>query len=234
MFSGIVGSLGNIVEMIPTGLGYRLWISSSLRVAPVGEAGIGTSDRERIGLGDSIACNGVCLTVDKLAPPEGFSVVCGLETWKTTALSQLQVGSSLNLERALLVGDRLDGHIVQGHVDGVAVVRSNRKESESWVLWIDLPDELLRYSAQKGSITINGVSLTINELEGNALRVNIVPYTAEETTLFQLRSGMQVNIEVDVLARYVERLLFGGSESKSKLSFSKLQEMGYTAWPKGG
>jgi riboflavin synthase len=97
-----------------------------------------------------------------------------------------------------------------------------------------LPEELLHYCALKGSITINGVSLTINELDGSALRVNIVPYTAEETMLFQLRAGVRVNIEVDVLARYVERLLLGSSMSKSKLSFSKLQEMGYTAWPKGG
>ena len=234
MFSGIVTCLGEITSMVPEGAGYRLWISSSLVVAPVGEAGIGTADRERVGLGDSIACNGVCLTVDRLAPPDRFSVVCGLETWKTTALSQLSEGEKLHLERALLVGDRLDGHIVQGHVDGVAEIISNQKEEESWVLWLSLPEELGRYCAQKGSITINGVSLTINELYGDTVRVNIVPFTAEETLISQLRSGHSVNIEVDVLARYVERLLWGEKESKSKLSFSKLAEMGYTAWPKGG
>ena len=233
MFSGIVTCLGEINQMIPTGSGYRLWISSSLIVAPPGEAGIGTADRQRVGLGDSIACNGVCLTVDRLSPPNIFSVVCGIETWRTTALSQFSVGAQLHLERALLVGDRLDGHIVQGHVDGVAHVHSNTKEAESWVLWFDVPLSLAHYCAPKGSITINGVSLTINEVHETRLRVNIVPYTAEETMLHSLRSGNKINIEVDVLARYVERLL-GANPSKSKLSFSKLQGMGYTGWPKGG
>lgn len=233
MFSGIVTCLGEIIRMSPEGSGYRLWISSSLPVAPAGEAGIGTMDRQRVGLGDSIACNGVCLTVDKLEPPHTFSVVCGFETWKTTALANFRVGMSLHLERALLVGDRLDGHIVQGHVDGVASVCSNQKESESWVLWIDVPAKISHYCATKGSITINGVSLTINELNETKLRVNIVPYTAEETTLHMLKSGDLVNIEVDVLARYVERLL-GANVSNSKLSFSKLREMGYKPWPKGG
>jgi len=231
MFSGIVTAIGTIFEMLPTGNGYRLWIRSPLAVAPKGEAGIGKKDRERIGLGDSIACNGVCLTVDQLRAPDGFSVVCGLETWKTTALSHAKVGSEIHLEQALRVGDRLDGHIVQGHVDGIAQVQKNTKAEESWILWIVLPRELMKYCAVKGSITINGVSLTINEINGNSLRVNIVPFTAEETLLSQIRTGMWVNIEVDVLARYVERLMLG---EKSQLSFSKLEKMGYTAWPKGG
>ena len=233
MFSGIVTCLGEIIRMSPEGSGYRLWIVSSLPVAPEGEAGIGTMDRKRVGLGDSIACNGVCLTVDRVEAPSTFSVVCGFETWKTTALANFSVGMSLHLERALLVGDRLDGHIVQGHVDGVAKVFSNQKESESWVLWIDVPKKLCHYCAPKGSITINGVSLTINEINETKLRVNIVPYTAEETMLHTLRSGDLVNIEVDVLARYVERLM-GANVSNSKLSFSKLSEMGYKPWPKGG
>ena len=233
MFSGIVTCLGEIIRMSPEGAGYRLWISSPLSVAPKGEAGIGTMDRKRVGLGDSIACHGVCLTVDRLEPPHVFSVVCGFETWKTTCLAHFSVGMSLHLERALLVGDRLDGHIVQGHVDGVAEVYSNQKEAESWVLWLDMPYELHHYCATKGSITINGVSLTINEVEGSKVRVNIVPYTAEETALHMLTAGDIVNIEVDVLARYVERLL-GANQSNSKLSFSKLREMGYKPWPKGG
>jgi len=231
VFSGIVTSIGTITDMNPVGDGFRLWIRSSLAVAPEGEAGIGTADRERVGLGDSIACNGVCLTVDRLRAPNMFSVVCGRETWKMTAMMYLNVGSELHLEQALRVGDRLDGHIVQGHVDGMARVQSNQKKSESWVLWIVVPTELAHYCAVKGSITIHGVSLTINEIDGNALRVNIVPFTAEETLLSKIQAGAWVNIEVDVLARYVERLMLG---TKSKLSFSKLKEMGYTPWPRGG
>ncbi len=231
MFSGIVTSIGTITEMSRVGDGYRLWIRSSLAVAPEGEAGIGTADRERVGLGDSIACNGVCLTVDRLRAPDTFSVVCGRETWKMSAMMYVNVGANIHLEQALRVGDRLDGHIVQGHVDGMAHVQSNQKESESWVLWIVVPNELAHYCAVKGSITIHGVSLTINEIDGNALRVNIVPFTAEETLLSKIRAGEWVNIEVDVLARYVERLMLG---TKSKISFSKLKEMGYTPWPRGG
>ena len=229
MFSGIVSSIGTIVEKSSEGRGYRLGIESSLRVSH--SAGVGKTDRENVGLGDSIAINGICLTVDKIIQPDRFFVVCGYETWNKTAMYTLREGDQVHLERALAVGDRLDGHLVQGHVDGVAKVLRNNEQGESWVLWIELPSDLMGYCAVKGSITINGVSLTINEIEGCALRVNIVPYTALETLLARLMIGAEVNIEVDVIARYVARLMGMRNEG---LSFARLQSLGYNPWPKGG
>ncbi|MEC7987829.1 MAG: riboflavin synthase [Myxococcota bacterium] len=228
MFSGIVEELGVIEDLEPMGNGYRLSIRSPFVVSY--EAGVGRIDRERVGLGDSIAINGVCLTVDQLQPPSLFSVVCGQETWSKTSFSSLRTGHRVHLERALRVGDRLDGHLVQGHVDGLARVISNKKERESWILWLTIPREISRYCAVKGSLTVDGVSLTINEINGQNLRLNIVPYTAEETLLSSRKSGEGVNIEVDVIARYVERLI-GGTDNG--LSFSRLEELGYRRWSKG-
>lgn len=232
MFSGIIEAIGLVQEIRPVGNGASLLIESSLVVASSGEAGVGTSDRERVGLGDSIAINGACLTVDKVFPPDRFSVICGLETVEKTSISTVAVGGRVHLERALRVGDRLDGHIVQGHVDGVAAVESNSIQGESWVLWLRLPNSLMKYVAVKGSITIDGVSLTVNTIDNARIRLNIVPYTAEETLLASLNPGDIVNIEVDVLARYIERMFDPSirqldSSSKSSMTEARLRELGF-------
>jgi riboflavin synthase len=122
-------------------------------------------------------------------------------------LKSLREGSKVHLERALKVGDRLDGHMVQGHADGVGTVLSLEESSESWVLWVRYPKSLAQYIAVKGSITIAGVSLTVNEIEAGAFRCNIIPHTIKETLFYTLQSGDEVNLEVDVIARYLERML---------------------------
>ena len=197
MFSGIVADLGTIVERSPRGNGCTLLIETEF---PVG----GT---DGIQLGDSIACNGVCLTAESLQPPHRFTVAAGKETLDCTTFGALNVGDRLHLERALQVNARLDGHIVSGHVDGVGSVVSTTAEKESWVVWIESPPSLARYIAKKGSITVDGVSLTVNEVNGAQFRVNIIPFTAEHTTLCSHPPGGRVNLEVDLIARYLERML---------------------------
>jgi riboflavin synthase len=230
MFSGIVETLGTVVSVSPRGNGRTLVIRSALPVAPAGQAGVGKADRERVGLGDSIACNGVCLTVEAVSPPDRFTVAAGAETLARTTTGGLRVGDTLHLERALRLGDRLDGHIVAGHVDGLGVVHGVKRQRESVVIHIDAPPELARYLAEKGSITVDGVSLTVNEVEGRRFRVGVVPYTADETRLGSLRPGGHVNLEVDLIARYVERLL-DPSTSSPGLSAARMRALGYGRSP---
>jgi riboflavin synthase len=230
MFSGIIEQLGQVEALQPEGKGVRMRISSPLPVSAT--AGVGSADREQIGLGDSIAVNGACLTVDALEPPRAFSVVCGFETLQMTKLGRLRVGDKVHMERSLRVGDRLDGHLVQGHVDGIGRVRSAAREQESLVLWVEAPSALQSFIAVKGSIAMDGVSLTVNELLDGAFRVNIVPYTLDETLLLGLRVGEPVNLEVDVIARYVQRML---NVSEGALSFDRLKELGFaSSWAQGG
>jgi riboflavin synthase len=231
MFSGIIESIGTIVDCSIKDGGLRLQLQTAIPVASPGQAGVGTSDRERIGLGDSIAINGVCLTVDGLQPPDVFSVVCGRETIDVTTFVDARAGQRVNIERALRVGDRLDGHMVQGHVDSVGSVIQMKEVGESWVLWVEVPDQLIKYIATKGSICINGVSLTVNEVQENRFRCNLIPYTIQETVLGTLRSGVSVNLEVDVVARYVERLLV----VPGRITDDRLRDLGYESrWSKGG
>jgi riboflavin synthase len=136
-------------------------------------------------------------------------VTCGKETLDCTTLGALAVGSRVHLERALRLQDRLDGHLVSGHVDGVATVDEARREQESVILWLRTPPELARYVAAKGSIAVDGVSLTVNDVQGDRFRVNVIPYTDAHTVLGQLRPGAMANIEVDRMARHLERLLEG-------------------------
>ena len=230
MVSGIIEQVGVIDQMKTVDQGRRLWISSTLPVAPAGEAGVGTADRERIGLGDSIAVFGVCLTVEEVYPPHQFVVVCGRETLHSTMIGDLTQGSRVHLERALRVGDRLDGHMVQGHADGVGVVVSMEDAGESWILWVRPPADLARYIAVKGSITIAGVSLTVNDIQDGCFRVNIIPHTIKETLLHTFQSGTMVNLEVDVIARYLERML---SVTSSSTSSTTTLEQQLRAWGHG-
>jgi riboflavin synthase len=213
MFTGLVTDLGTILSVKPREKGVVL----SLRTA---------YDLSTVELGASIAVDGVCLTVE--TKDAGlFTATAGRETMERTTLGVRRPGDRVHLEQALRAGDRLGGHLVQGHVDGVGTLRSSFEDGESWVLWVEAPPELSRYIAEKGSICIDGVSLTVNELRGDAFRVNVIPHTARSTHMTTRRPGEGVNLEVDVLARYVERLLRAESGG-GNLSFERLRALGYT------
>jgi len=225
MFSGIVADLGTITARSPRGNGCTLEIETGF---PVGGDG-------GIALGDSIAFNGVCLTAETISAPNRFTVAAGKETLDCTTIGGLKVGDRVHLERALTVGARLDGHIVSGHVDGVGRVLETTEDRESTVVWIDVPKDLARYVAKKGSITVDGVSLTVNEVNGTAFRVNIIPYTAEHTTLAGHPVGGEVNLEVDLIARYLERMLGvdAAPAHGAGISRERLEALGF-AGPESG
>ncbi|AQA05671.1 riboflavin synthase [Mycobacterium sp. MS1601] len=194
MFTGIVEELGEIVG--------KEDLSDAARFVIRGP--VVTSDA---GHGDSIAVNGVCLTVVEVLPGGEFSADVMAETLNRSSLAQVNVGSRVNLERAAAVNSRLGGHIVQGHVDGTGTVVS-RSPSEHWeVVRIALPDTLTRYVVEKGSITVDGISLTVSALGADWFEVSLIPTTRELTTLGTAPVGAQVNLEVDVIAKYVERLM---------------------------
>lgn len=166
-------------------------------------------DVARIDIGASIACSGPCLTVVRRGVTDGqgwFAVEASAETLSKTTIGDWRVGTPVNLERALRVGDELGGHIVSGHVDGVGRVQSIVAEGQSWRFRFETPADLMRYIAQKGSICIDGVSLTVNEVEGEVFGVNIIPHTFAHTTFGGMTQGQRINLEIDTLARYVERI----------------------------
>ncbi|MCW3473958.1 riboflavin synthase [Limobrevibacterium gyesilva] len=200
MFTGIVTGLGTVREIVPNGDGrdMRLVIA-----APRGAA-FWPGD-ETIPVGASIACSGCCLTAVELGA-DWFAVDASAETLSKTTLGTWRVGSRVNLERPLRVGDELGGHIVAGHVDGVGEVLSADAEHGSVRWTFRVPDPLARFIAPKGSVAIDGVSLTVNEVRGPEFGVNIIPHTAAVTTFGQLKVGDPVNIEIDTVARYVARL----------------------------
>jgi riboflavin synthase len=181
-------------------------------------------------IGDSIAVNGADLTVTEMGS-DYFNADASLETLSRTTLGELRSNDRVNLERALAVGERLGGHMVQGHIDGTGEMISNRREGNAYRLRFGFPVELGRYIAMKGSITVDGISLTVAGIGANWFEVAVIPHTWRETTLSDLKQGGRVNLEVDVLAKYVERLMQYGEENnkdkKSKLSVEYLSEMGY-------
>ena len=192
MFTGIVTAVGRIASARPHGDGLRLRID-----AP----GFGMDD---VALGDSIARQGVCHTVVAM-DPGGFEVDTSAATLAVT--SGLAEGREVNLEKSLTLADRLGGHLVSGHVDGVGTVTAFEDLGGSWRLEIEMPAELARYVARKGSIAVDGVSLTVNAVAGKRFEVNIIPHTRAVTTLGRLAAGSAVNLEVDMTARYLERLM---------------------------
>ncbi len=196
MFTGIIQAVGKVAAMVPEGGDLRLRIAT------------GSLDLKDVVLGDSIAVNGVCLTAVQL-PGDGFWADVSLETVSRTALQRLQSGSRVNLEKALTPTTRLGGHLVSGHVDGVGTIVSRNKESRSERFTIAAPSGLARYIAEKGSICIDGVSLTVNRVDGASFEINIVPHTIRNTIIDEYRPGREINLEVDVIARYLERLLLG-------------------------
>ncbi len=194
MFTGIILALGRIDSVQERGGDRRLIIS-----AP-------DLDLANAGLGDSIAVNGVCLTAVEFSG-NGFAADVSRETLDLTTLGDIGAGQSVNLEPALTLQTPLGGHLVSGHVDGVGELVSRTPEARSERLVFRLPADLLRYVAKKGSITIDGTSLTVNEIQADQCGVNIVPHTLERTIMSQYQAGSRVNVEVDLVARYLERLL---------------------------
>ncbi len=197
MFTGIIQTVGTLVEKTPVGGDSRLTIEA------------GGLDLGATHVGDSIAVNGVCLTVTNLSGSR-FSVDCSNETLRLTTLGQVAAGSRVNLEPALTLATPLGGHLVSGHVDGLAVIDARRSDARATEFWLRVPPELARYVAQKGSLAIDGVSLTVNEVSGVRCRLTIIPHTLEATIMGDYRPGHQVNLEVDLMARYLERLLQAG------------------------
>ena len=193
MFSGIIADIGTIASAEDRNGGLRLSVSTKA---------LGMDD---VQLGDSIAVNGVCLTVIE-KKGDTFTVDVSCETLNCTVGLSAQ-GARVNLEKALRLADRLGGHLVSGHVDGVGEVAAFTDLGESWKLAVRAPQALAKYIAVKGSITINGVSLTVNEVTGAVFSVNLIPHTLAVTTLSELRPGVQVNLEIDLIARYVERMM---------------------------
>ena len=218
MFTGIIEATGRIISKQPQGGDVRLRIAT------------GKLDLSDVNTGDSICVSGVCLTAVELLP-DGFWADVSGETLTRTILGELTPGDTLNLERALTPTTRLGGHLVSGHVDGVGVVEEFYQDARSWRLYIRAPDRLARYIAEKGSICVDGVSLTVNDVDGARFGLNIVPHTLQETTIGSYRHGRRVNLEVDLIARYLERLLLGDKAALSGaaggLSEQQLRNSGF-------
>lgn len=217
MFTGIITAVGKIAQLNRRGDDMRVTID------------VGKLDMSDVQLGDSIATNGVCLTVVDF-DNHSYSADVSAETLKLTGFGDYQVSSPVNLEKALAVNDRLGGHIVSGHVDGIGTVSRINKHSKYVEIWVKAPDELAKYIAHKGSITTDGVSLTVNEVNGAEFMLWVIPHTLQETVLGHYSVGTKINLEVDLIARYLERLLLGekaAESSKSDLDLAFLAEHGF-------
>ncbi len=191
MFTGVIEAIGSVAAVKPAGQSAALTIDA------------GSLDISDIAIGDSIACNGVCLTVTSLLP-KGFTVDVSQETLRVTA--GFAIRNAINLEKSLRLSDRLSGHLVSGHVDGVGTVAAVKPVDANREIIVRFPAELGRYIARKGSIAINGVSLTVNVVTTDTFSANLIPHTLEVTNLKDLKQGDRVNLEIDLVARYVERM----------------------------
>jgi len=221
MFTGIIEDVGLIEDLVPSGEDIRLSIKTD------------KLDMSDVSLGDSIANNGVCLTVVAMSK-NGFSADVSHETIKRTGFANYQSGSKVNLEKALQANSRLGGHIVSGHVDGLGEVLSITSVGRYVEIWIKAPDELAKYLAEKGSITVDGVSLTVNQINGAKFLLTLIPHSLQETIIGLYKTGTKVNLEVDVIARYLERLILGNKAAhhssendKKDISMAFLAENGY-------
>ncbi|WP_198264237.1 riboflavin synthase [sulfur-oxidizing endosymbiont of Gigantopelta aegis] len=202
MFTGIIQAIGQVATIEAKGLDSRFYIKT------------GALDLSDVAIGDSIATNGICLTAVSL-PGDGFWADVSGETLKKTSFKQIKVGSRVNLEKAVLPTTHLGGHLVSGHVDGLGKIIERSHAGRSIHFKIKAPDTLAKYIAAKGSICVNGISLTVNEVNGAMFELNIVPHTLDETTLSSAQSGDEVNLEVDIIARYLERLLLGDKAAET-------------------
>ena len=192
MFTGIITAIGRVDDIQKAG-DWRLKIATPWECA-------------HIDLGASIACSGVCLTVVE-RDADWFAVEVSAETLSRTTIGGWQTGTDINLERALRLGDELGGHIVSGHVDGLAIIETITPVGDSFQLEISLPDDLSKFVAEKGSVTLDGISLTVNKVSGNRFGVNIIDHTWTHTNLGQAAPGQHLNLEIDMIARYVSRLI---------------------------
>ncbi len=215
MFNGLIETLGEVAELKATPAGFRIRVATLLAA--------------ELDLGESIAVNGVCLTATAL-PGGAFEADVSGETLSLTSLKQIAVGSKVNLEKALTPTTRLGGHLVSGHVDGLGKIVQMKQDARSVRIDIEAPAELARYIAHKGSITVDGISLTVNSVAGAVFSLNIIPHTQDVTTIGQWQVGTPVNLEVDIIARYLERLLLGDKAAEPNadgISMAFLAENGF-------
>lgn len=213
MFTGIIENKGKVLKVEYRGQEKRLTLQIPM-------------DLTDLKLGDSININGVCLTV---AEKRGQMIGLDLspETLGKTILGELKEGDKVNLERALRLTDRLGGHIVTGHIDGIGVIIEKRRERDFFGLRIRIPQSISRYVVRKGSIAIDGISLTVNECRGEEIQITLIPYTLERTTLIDKREGDRVNVEADILGKYVEKALDRGVGKSERVDLSFLKEHGF-------
>ena len=219
MFTGIVEEVGKVVKIAQSGENRRITIEAQ-------------STPKQLGTGHSISVSGVCLTALNIKA-KSFCADLAPETWVRTSFSRMHEGALVNLELPMKADGRFDGHIVQGHVDGVGkvieferIVDSDGRDSENWWLHIEIPREIEKYTVYKGSISIEGISLTVAKLEGNHCTIAIIPHTVELTNLGSLKPGDPVNLEADVIAKYVEKMMKGES-AKSSITVEELVRQGF-------
>lgn len=213
MFTGITEDKGKVIRIEHRGQGKKLTLELPINLTEVQ-------------LGDSININGVCLTVvEKRGQTIGLDL--SSETLQKTVLGELKEGDRVNFERALKLTDRLGGHIVTGHIDGIGVITEKRKEGDFIHLKIRIPKFVSRYIVQKGSIAIDGISLTVNECEDEEIRMTLIPYTLEKTTLIDKKVGDLVNVEADIIGKYVAKMMNRGEEKSRSMDLSFLKEHGF-------
>ncbi len=212
MFTGIIKAIGTVRKVEPQGGDLRLTISAT------------DLPWQDFDVGESISVNGVCLTAVNILE-DGFQADVSVESAEVTTLGKLADGSRVNLEPSVSLGERLGGHLVSGHVDCVGTIKAREADARSVRLVVEIPAEYMRYIARKGSVCVDGVSLTVNEVSENSFGVNIIPHTAEVTIIGDYETGTEVNIEVDLVARYLERLLDSSDDSAITKEF--LRAHGY-------
>ncbi|GMM83514.1 riboflavin synthase [Pseudoalteromonas sp. MTN2-4] len=216
MFTGIIEATGKLTELTQNQGDLTVRVSSP------------NLDMGDVQLGDSIATNGVCLTVvEKFS--DGFRADVSNETLKLTQFAQYKLGQTVNLEKALQPISRLGGHLVSGHIDGIATVVAITPNARATEYWLEAPSELMKYIPYKGSVAIDGISLTVNEIKDCQFKLTIVPHTAQETTIAEFKVGSKINLEVDQIARYLERLVLGAQEpaQSSTLTMNLLANAGF-------
>jgi riboflavin synthase len=216
MFTGIIEATGKLTELTHNQGDLTVRVSSP------------NLDMGDVQLGDSIATNGVCLTVvEKFS--DGFRADVSNETLKLTQFAQYKLGQTVNLEKALQPISRLGGHLVSGHIDGIATVVAISPNARATEYWLEAPSELMKYIPYKGSVAIDGISLTVNEIKDCQFKLTIVPHTAQETTIAEFKVGSKINLEVDQIARYLERLVLGAQEpaQSSTLTMNLLANAGF-------
>jgi len=216
MFTGLIEEIGKIERIVSLNGGLQFTVHADLVLSD-------------LKIGDSISIDGACLTVVSKSKTT-FDVEAVEETLKKTTLGHLKVGDMVNLERSVQVGERLGGHFVQGHIDGIGEVVGTEERLSSWIYTVRIPEEFCRYTVPAGSIAINGVSLTIAEVDGCEISISIIPHTYQQTTFKQLKTGDKVNLEFDLIGKYVERLIGPNLTQqlrRSKITGEWLKELGY-------